>query len=395
MNRATPNTLLLLVAAVLPLLSISWADAQDTVDGSQTTAESRKELSQLKATPITEIEVPRLIDLDREFSMRLPAEVRQERPVTLRLLGRCATPAALEYLRSVFESESYWRHETAYALSLSALDRPANSQDWRYLVRSLTVVEGEHAVSVLQALARFRLRATKPVWLRRVVLLGLRLKKSEKKYAVELFEKWTRRRFAGSSSEALAKCQEWFRTTYPDEPDPVLPQDPPQRRWKYRSVLTALSDLELPATSEDRGRVVFEKANCQKCHRKGAVGERWGPDLTTLGWRRQAKEILEATLYPSHELNEDYTSVIVVTRQGKTISGLMAAGTDQSIVIVDSQGQQHQLRLSDIKETKNTRTSNMPGDLLEPLTLQEIRDLFAFLASTANTERPHRQSLPQ
>ena len=48
---------------------------------------------------------------------------------------------------------------------------------------------------------------------------------------------------------------------------------------------------------------------------------------------------------------------------------------------------------ADIVQIVNQKTSNMPEGTLEPLTLDEIRALFAFLISIDGVPRPHGDEL--
>ena len=133
----------------------------------------------------------------------------------------------------------------------------------------------------------------------------------------------------------------------------------------------------------------FKKAKCDRCHRKHDVGERFGPDLTTLGWRRQRKEMLSAILYPSHELNEEYPSVTLLTDDGRVLAGMMAAGPDETVVIVHADGRRTSVPKSEIDEIKPSRISNMPAGLLDSLSINEIQCLFDFLAESDPDAIPH------
>src|SRR5262249_34584079 len=57
--------------------------------------------------------------------------------------------------------------------------------------------------------------------------------------------------------------------------------------------------------SLDDGRKKFESA-CASCHRFGSIGTDIGPDLTTIGSRFQKKDILEAILWPSKDISDQY-----------------------------------------------------------------------------------------
>ena len=114
-----------------------------------------------------------------------------------------------------------------------------------------------------------------------------------------------------------------------------------------------------------------------------------GPDLTSLSWRRQPKEILTAILYPSHHLNDEYPVTTVVLQNGKTVSGLMVPDEDGGLKIVSSDNRTTRFKRTDIDETLASNVSNMPAGLLEPLSRREIKQLMAFLTAGAGDADPH------
>ena len=143
-----------------------------------------------------------------------------------------------------------------------------------------------------------------------------------------------------------------------------------------------------------KGASVYQTAGCQKCHRRGKTGESLGPDLTSLGWRRQRREILHATLYPSHELNEEYPTVTIVLKSGKSLTGILAASAADALAIVSSTGIREEFSRTDVETIVNQKISNMPEAMLEPLNEDEIMSLIAFLSSVEGIPRPHTDEGP-
>jgi len=332
-------------------------------------------------TEPTRAAVAALIAIDEEVAARDDDASQKAQALTLQTLAQSEDDRALDYVRSVFEARTERRDEAAHALSLYCQKRPRNPQDWRYLVRSLALVEGAQSRSVLRALTRFRIRATKAKWLRQAILVGLPLDSDGQAEAVALLSHW-----AGVSTNAdgtplstLADWQQWFARKYPEQPAPVLPQDPPDARWKFAALWSRLKvETETPERLR-HGKAVYEKATCSKCHRKDGFGEQWGPDLSSLGWRLQKKQQLEATLFPSHRLNEEYPTFTVITNAGRVFNGMMLAAGGGDIWIVAPDGKVTLLPRSDIDEAIASNRSSMPDGLLEPLSYEEIRDLFVYL----------------
>ncbi len=340
----------------------------------------------------------RLIAIDYELAEHHSLEISKLREKVLRLLARSEDEDAIQYIRTVFETDTEHRDEAAYALSEYAIRKPSNLAIWRFLIRSLTVVENEQAVSVLKALNRYRQRATNPRWIRRVILIGLHLPETDKIAAIQLLDHWTGIRKTPlqkktetneTNCKRLADYQNWFRKKWPNQLDPSWPKLPENSRWTYEKLKTELAPLVFNKENVVRGKAVYVKASCAKCHRKGDVGEKLGPDLSDIFGLRQRKELLEAILFPNLELNEDYPSVTVLTSSGKTLSGLLSAGKGGAVSVIDSQGKTNSINKDDIKSISPSKQSNMPAGALEPLSFQEICDLFAFLEHRANPKRPY------
>jgi len=333
----------------------------------------------------------RLVQLDLELS-----DAREESSDSccreiLKTLAVSQHPTAIEHVRSVFENEPERRSMAAWALSQSTTLRPTDLQDWRYMVRSLTVIQGDDAVSVLAALQRFRIRANKPQWVRQVILIGLQLKPEQQSVATRLLHHWTGmpQKSAGASSWTLADYQKWFADEYPDQPAALLPVDSDRYRWTLANLQPAIRTLQPTAEMTEAGAVVYQKAGCQKCHRRGELGEKLGPDLTSLGWRRQKSEILEAILFPSHDLDDEYPTVTIALKDGRTFSGMMSSGSKETVSLVSSLAVRQEFARADIESLVTQKVSNMPEGTLEPLTLDEIQALFAFLTSVEGVPKPH------
>lgn len=349
----------------------------------------------------------RLIAIDYELSESRSDAISKQRGKILRLLAKTEDEDAIQYLRTVFETDTEHRDEAAYALSEYAQIKPSDLHIWRFLIRSLTVVEGDQAVSVLKALARYRQRATNSRWIRRVILIGLRLPENDRPAAIKLLQHWTgineKTSLKSDASqtettpslekEILKRYQNWFRTKWPDELDPSWPEVPRQSRWTYEILSKRVLPLVFTKENIEKGKAVYHKANCVKCHKKGDIGENFGPDLSDISGLRQRKEILEAILFPNLELNEDYPSVTVLTVSGKTYSGLMSAGKQGSLQIIDAQGKTKQIKQDDVESITPSKQSNMPAAALESLTFEEICDLLAYLEHRINPQRPYHKQI--
>ena len=387
-----PLVLIALLAALLPTC-FAFADAASQENN---VAALGAEVTALSGQALDDDAIHRLTAIDQTLATEQVVNVAVDQQRVLTALAKSQNAGALEHVRSVFENAPERRGSAARALAAATTIRPTDLQDWRYMVRSLPVVQGDEAVDVLSALQRFRTRANKGQWVRQVILIGLQLPVNQQSAATGLLRHWTGvpLKKSEASEWTLEKYQQWFSQEYPDQPEAVLPVDLTGRKWTMVTLEPALQTFRTSDTMVQQGELVYQKAGCQKCHRRGKVGEALGPDLTSLGWRRQRREILHATLYPSHELNEEYPTVTIVLKSGKSLTGMMSASSADALAIVSSTGIREELSRTDVETIVNQKISNMPDGLLEPLSEDEIMSLIALLASTDGVPLPHSDAGP-
>ncbi len=68
-----------------------------------------------------------------------------------------------------------------------------------------------------------------------------------------------------------------------------------------------------------------------------------------------------------------------MTLAGKTHAGMIVADDGEHLTLGDNNGKQRQIKDADIDKLVPQKTSVMPKDLVENLTLSELRDLLAYL----------------
>lgn len=126
-----------------------------------------------------------------------------------------------------------------------------------------------------------------------------------------------------------------------------------------------------------RGREMFGKL-CASCHRLDREGAAVGPDL--LGARNQAKEtILLHVLVPNHEIMPGFGAYQIETRDGRDLTGLVAAETESSVTLRQAQGIEEAIPRANIRTLTASRVSMMPDGLDQGMTPQDLADLLAYL----------------
>ena len=211
---------------------------------------------------------------------------------------------------------------------------------------------------------------------------GLRLGDQGGRDAARLMTPWTGQRLVvprAPGQSSLAAWQKWFAEKYPDQPEAVLPVDPSDNKYTYAQLLTFVSSDEGGQGDLERGAVVFEKAQCVKCHRYGTRGEGIGPDLSTVSSRFQRKEILESVVFPSHIISDQFAAKTVITKDGKSFTGLVGP-TGDGVIVLQANAEKAAVVKDDIDQVVPSKLSAMPDGLFNTLTLPEIADLFAYLS---------------
>jgi putative heme-binding domain-containing protein len=144
---------------------------------------------------------------------------------------------------------------------------------------------------------------------------------------------------------------------------------------------------ELLASTEKgdakRGRDVFlsRQAACANCHRVGSDGGTVGPDLSTVGARRERRDLLEAIALPSASLARGYESYTLTTTAGKIHTGLIVRQTPETLVLRTPDQTEVRLPRSEIDEMQPSPLSIMPQGLDRTLSPEEFADLLAYLAT--------------
>ena len=70
-----------------------------------------------------------------------------------------------------------------------------------------------------------------------------------------------------------------------------------------------------------------------------------------------------------------------MTRKGKVYTGLLRPAQGSRLILVDSQGRELSVALSDIARREPSRLSPMPANFSETLSPEQFRDLLSYLLS--------------
>lgn len=128
------------------------------------------------------------------------------------------------------------------------------------------------------------------------------------------------------------------------------------------------------------GRKLFDN-QCGKCHTLFALGGKIGPDLTPFK-RDDVSAMLINIVNPSAEIREGYEAYVIETRDGRILTGFLADQDNRVVSLRTQDGQTIVVPRAQIEDMKKSPRSLMPEKLLDPLSEQELRDLFAYLRAS-------------
>ncbi len=125
------------------------------------------------------------------------------------------------------------------------------------------------------------------------------------------------------------------------------------------------------------GKLVFAIA-CAACHRLRGQGGNIGPSLDAYQLNNPGF-LIPAVVDPSLGIREEYAGFTVVTKDKQRLTGFIAQTAPKFIVLRDLAQNSITLPRNEIKDLQAMPVSLMPEGLLDALTPQQVRDLFAFL----------------
>lgn len=171
----------------------------------------------------------------------------------------------------------------------------------------------------------------------------------------------------------------------------------PGRRWTLEEAEPLVANL----VGRDlvKGKAMYAASLCQSCHSMQGEGGAIGPDLSQLGTRFSAKDILVATIDPNATISDQYHSTVLELKAGGSMVGKLTDEDGQYYYL-----SQNPFAPSDIKKVskntvslkKNAEVSIMMPGLVNRLNEEELKDLMAYLISGGNPNHAvYKQPLTQ
>jgi putative membrane-bound dehydrogenase-like protein len=136
-----------------------------------------------------------------------------------------------------------------------------------------------------------------------------------------------------------------------------------------------------------RGKQIFfgNRAACSACHTAAGEGGNIGPDLSRIGEIRKRPDLLEAILFPSASIVNNFETYSVIMRDGRVVQGVIQRATVDQIVLRSVQRNEIVVARNEIEQLTRTKTSIMPQGLDNNLSPDQLSDLLAYLQSLRQT----------
>ncbi len=156
---------------------------------------------------------------------------------------------------------------------------------------------------------------------------------------------------------------------------------PEGERMVTAQQLASLTDQVGRAGDPHRGAAIYQRKElaCATCHVIKGVGGKVGPELTTIGTSAPVDYLVESLLLPSSKVKENFHSLVVVTDEGKVVTGIPEQQSEQEIILRLADNTTVAIPKSRVDETK-MGGSLMPTDVVDTLPTQELVDLVRYLS---------------
>lgn len=164
----------------------------------------------------------------------------------------------------------------------------------------------------------------------------------------------------------------------------IQPQGP-GKNWKVDEALVLMDDLK--GRDLVKGKGMYAATLCLSCHTMQGEGGIVGPDLTQLGTRFSAKDILESTIHPNAVISDQYAATIFYLADGSSVLGKLTNEDKEKYYISQNPFDAQTIREIAKKDVTSKKLSDisvmMPG-LINRLNEEELKDLMAYLISGGN-----------
>ncbi len=333
----------------------------------------------------------------RSLIVMLKEATRDER--TLRMLAKCGDTETLKELRAVVADMNNPDAERLKWLPLLAkaggagwnplaLLETSKADAWRIGV--LAAVESDTAEQTPRVLLKLHADST-PAVQKRIVRTLL----ARPAWSLALFEAYDAGKIAKTeltpddAKLALAFGDKALTALVEKHFGKIAAATPGEKRARIDS-LNAMLGRDPPGDAA-LGKVLFTK-HCAACHLLHGEGGKIGPDLTS-SERKNRYFLLTQIVDPSAHIRPEFVSHKATMFDGRTLTGIVTAQSAESLTLSFLENDKPEVRVvnrKDVDTIDALAVSLMPDKLLDTLSHDEIRNLFAFVQS--EPAKPKKES---
>jgi putative heme-binding domain-containing protein len=179
----------------------------------------------------------------------------------------------------------------------------------------------------------------------------------------------------------VVKDVEAYLASRPATPEPKITE------WKIED-FTADLDKVGPGRNLAGGKETFKTLACVQCHKLGADGYAYGPDLTDVMKRlnNDRSALLTSILEPSKTIADRYRNYIFELNDGDELVGMIVKEEADTVTVQTGPSDTliQPVKKSNIKKRDPQSSSLMPLGLVYMLTKEQILDLLAYIESGGN-----------
>lgn len=162
----------------------------------------------------------------------------------------------------------------------------------------------------------------------------------------------------------------------------------PGKRWTVDEAVQVVEG-NLKNRNFEQGKMMYDATRCSSCHLMRGEGGSIGPDLTQLGTRFTAKDMLESIIEPNKVVSDQYAATVFTMKDGSSILGRLTNENDAAYFISQNPFAPDAIReipKKDVLNTKYSYISVMYPGLINRLNEEELKDLIAYLMAGGNED---------
>jgi putative membrane-bound dehydrogenase-like protein len=176
----------------------------------------------------------------------------------------------------------------------------------------------------------------------------------------------------GELQAAYQPWFDWFTKTHPQAATSLAGfGEVDAAAWKEK-----LAKIDWAVGDAHRGKQVFEKRACHRCH---VGGGKLGPDLKGAAARFARDDLFAAIINPSKDVAPLYKTTLVATRTGQVYHGFIVYESASATLLQTTPDTTVRLSGDEILSVRPSMQSLMPTGLLNDVSGPEMSDLYAFL----------------